>query len=65
MGSEDQTQVSRLGSKCIYLVNHLCLFVEAGILCIIALAILELALVDKAGLKLTEICLPLPPASWD
>ena len=26
---------------------------------------LELALVDQSGLKLTEICLPLPPECWD
>ena len=25
----------------------------------------ELALVDQTGLELTEICLPLPPESWD
>jgi hypothetical protein len=31
---------------------------KTGFLCV-ALAILEL--VDQAGLKLTEICLPLPP----
>ena len=27
--------------------------------------VLELALVDQAGLELTEICLPLPPECWD
>ena len=27
--------------------------------------ILELALVDQAGLALTKICLPLPPEGWD
>ena len=27
--------------------------------------VLQLALVDQAGLKLTEICLPLPPECWD
>ena len=27
--------------------------------------VLELALVGQAGLKLTEICLPLPPDCWD
>ena len=27
--------------------------------------VLELALVDQAGLKLTAICLPLPPECWD
>ena len=26
---------------------------------------LELALVDQADVKLTEICLPLPPEGWD
>ena len=29
------------------------------------LAVLELALVDQAGLELTEICLSLPPKCWD
>ncbi|KAM7319942.1 hypothetical protein ACRRTK_020385 [Alexandromys fortis] len=28
-------------------------------------AVLELALVDQAGLELTEIHLPLPPECWD
>ena len=28
-------------------------------------AVLELALIDQAGLQLTEICLLLPPNSWD
>ena len=28
-------------------------------------AVLELALVDQAGLELTEILLPLPPECWD
>ena len=27
--------------------------------------VLELALIDQGGLKLTEICLPLPPECWD
>ena len=27
--------------------------------------VLEVALVDQAGLELTEICLPLCPESWD
>ena len=27
--------------------------------------VLELVLVDQASLKLTEICLPLPPECWD
>ena len=27
--------------------------------------VLELALIDQAGLKLTEICLSLPPDGWD
>lgn len=26
-------------------------------------AVLELALIDQAGLKITEICLPLPPSA--
>ena len=28
-------------------------------------AVLELALVEQAGLELTEIYLPLPPECWD
>ena len=32
-----------------------------GFLCVTTLAILELALVEQAGLEFTEICLPLPP----
>ena len=36
------------------------LFFKTGFLCV-ALAVLELALVDEAGLELTEIHLPLPP----
>ena len=39
-------------------------FFETGFLCV-ALAVLELALVDQAGLELTEICLPLPSKGWD
>ena len=27
--------------------------------------VLELILVDQAGLELTEICLPLPPKCWN
>ena len=43
------------------------LFSEIGFLCVTVLAVLELALVDQAGLKLTEIHLPLPlpPECWD
>ena len=37
------------------------LFFKPGILCVTALAVLEPALVDQAGLELTEIHLPLPP----
>ena len=40
-------------------------FFETGFLCVTVLTVLELALVDQAGLELTEI----PPASaseyWD
>ena len=32
---------------------------------LIVLAVLELALVDQAGLELTEILLPLPPKCLD
>ena len=32
---------------------------------IVSQSVLELALLDQAGLKLTEICLPLPPKDWD
>ena len=42
-----------------------CLFFETGFLCVDLVPILELALVDQAGLELTEICLLLPPQCWD
>ena len=35
--------------------------VETGFFCTTVLAVLELALVDQAGLELIEIPLPLPP----
>ena len=41
-----------------------CLFFKTGFLCVALELILELALVDQAGLELTEI-LPLPPECWD
>ena len=34
---------------------------ETGLLCVTALAVLNLALVEKSDLRLTEIHLPLPP----
>ena len=37
------------------------LFFETGFLCVTTLVVLELALVDHAGLELTEIRLPPPP----
>ena len=37
---------------------------ETGFLCIALAPVLALALVGQAGLKLTEICLPLPPKFW-
>ena len=40
-------------------------FFKTGFLCVIVLGALELALIDQAGLKLREICLPLPPECWD
>ena len=41
------------------------LLFEIGLLCVTALAVLELALVDQAGLEHTEILLPLPAKCWD
>ena len=41
----------------------LVLFFKTCFLCV-ALAVLELALVDQAGLQLTEIHLLLPPEGW-
>ncbi|EGV95667.1 hypothetical protein I79_001264 [Cricetulus griseus] len=35
------------------------------ILCVAVEPVLELALVDQAGFKLTEILLLLPPECWD
>ena len=40
------------------------LFYQTGFLCVTALAVLELILVDQAGFELTEVCLPLPPECW-
>ena len=40
-------------------------FLETGFLCVRALAFLEIALVDQAGLEFTEICLSLPHKCWD
>ena len=39
-------------------------FFEIRFLCVV-LAVLDLALVDQAGLKFTEIYLSLPPECWD
>ena len=36
-------------------------FFETGFLCVTVLTVLELALVDQASLKLTEIHMPPPP----
>ena len=41
------------------------LFCETGFLCVTALAVQELAIVDQTGLELTETHLPLPPKCWD
>ena len=44
-----------------------CLFIcllETGFLYVALEAVLEIALVDQAGLKLTEICLSLPSKCW-
>ena len=38
---------------------------ETQFLCVTALAILDLALVDQAGFEFTEIRLPLLPECWD
>ena len=40
-------------------------FFETGFLRSFLVPVLELALVDQAGLELTEICLSLPPECWD
>ena len=40
-------------------------FSRQGFFCVIVLTVLELALVDQAGFKLTGICLPLPPECSD
>ena len=40
-------------------------FFETGFLCRFLVPVLELALLDLAGLELTEIRLPLPPDCWD
>ena len=42
-----------------------CFVFETGFLCVTVLFVLELALVDQAGLEITETCLPLPPKCWD
>ena len=44
-----------------FVVVLLLLFFDTGFLCVTALAVLELVLVDQAGLELTETHLPLPP----
>ena len=41
------------------------LFFETGFLCVTVLAVLELVLIDQAGLELTEISLLLLPDCWD
>ena len=38
---------------------------EIWVLCVALVSVLELALVDQAGLELIEIHLPLPPKCWD
>ena len=45
--------------------QYIYLFFETGFFCVALEPVLELALVDQAGLELTEICLPLPPECWD
>ena len=40
-------------------------FFKTGFLCVTALTVLELALVDQAVLRLTEIHLPLSPKCWN
>ena len=40
-------------------------FFNTGFLCERVLAVLEVALVDQAGLELTDIHLPLPPECWE
>ena len=59
--------ISVLGRKmCLYILVlvlfiFVCLFFKTGLLSAALVPILELTLVDKAGIKLTEILLPLPP----
>ena len=48
----------------IYLFIYLFGFLRQGISVALKPA-LELAFVNQVGLKLTEICLPLPPECWD
>ena len=40
------------------------LFFKMGFLCVALELVLELALIDQAGLELTEILLLLPPECW-
>ena len=49
---------------CLFVCLFLFLFLETGF-CVALKPVLELALVEQAGLELTEICLPLPPECWD
>ena len=54
----------RLDITLFYFFFRFCFF-RTGFLCVTALAVLELALIDQTGLKLTEVRLPQPHECWD
>ena len=67
MDTSLEREVSFIGcvrTKIVGIYLFIYLFI-VGFLCVTALAVLELALVDQAGLELTEIHLSLPPKCWD
>ena len=49
----------------IYYLSLLLLFAFLRFLCVALESVLEVTLVEQAGLELIEICLPLPPECWD
>ena len=48
-----------------FFLSFLFFFFETGFPCVALEPVLGLALVVQAGLKLTEICLPLHSKGWD
>ena len=56
---------SIVSSWLFFLGGGCCLFVLRQSFSVALEPVLELALVDQAGLDLTEIRLPLPPKYWD